>query len=56
MKRLIVLPLLTVLVMAFAAAACGAGGEDSGALRPSGVSRRAPGHPQRPVKRCLTSW
>ena len=31
MKRLIFLPLMTVLVLAFAAAACGAGGEDSGA-------------------------
>ena len=30
MKRLIILPLLTVLVLAFAAAACGASGEDSG--------------------------
>ena len=38
MKRLIFLPLMTVLVLAFAAAACGAGGEDSG----------APGLPGRP--------
>ena len=38
MKRLIILPLLTVLVMAFAVAACGAAGEDSG----------APGLPGRP--------
>ena len=30
MKRLIILPLMTVLVLAFAAAACGASGEDSG--------------------------
>ena len=38
MKRLIILPLLTVLVLALAVAACGAGGEDSG----------APGLPGRP--------
>ena len=39
MKRLIILPLLTVLVLAFAAAACGAAGEDSGEFATSGVFR-----------------
>ena len=44
MKRLIILPLMTVLVLAFAAAACGAAGEDLG---PPGLPGRpgAPGAP-----------
>ena len=45
MKRLIILPLMTVLVLAFAAAACGAAGDESfndfGGVRHSGVFRRA---------------
>ena len=43
MKRLIILPLLTVLVLAFAAAACGASGEDSGEFATSDQFGLEPG-------------
>jgi hypothetical protein len=43
MKRLIILPLMTVLVLAFAAAACGASGEDSGEFATSDQFGLEPG-------------